>query len=135
MSLPYAVAIAWVFSEAGLAQYLAPMRKDARLAAAMSLVRLHVDPDMPALEEPTVTITSRSGRVVSHQVPIPLGAPANALSDQALRAKFHSLAAVALAPDRAAALADCVLHLDAIDDARMLLPLLAGASALHAPIC
>ena len=135
MSLPYAVAIAWVFSEAGLAQYLAPMRQDARLAAAMSLVRLQVDPTMPALEEPIVTITSTSGEVVSHQVPIPLGSPTNPFSDKALRAKFQSLAAVALAPDRAEALADCVLHLDEIDDARVLLPLLAGTSAQRAPIC
>ena len=135
MSLPYAVAIAWVFSKAGLAQYLAPMRQDARLAAAMSLVRLQVDPTMPALEEPIVTITSTSGEVVSHQVPIPLGSPTNPFSDKALRAKFQSLAAVALAPDRAEALADCVLHLDEIDDARVLLPLLAGTSAQRAPIC
>lgn len=135
MSMPFAVAIAWVFGDAGLARYLATARADARLAAAMSLVRLHVDPTMAALDEPTVTITDTSGAVVSHHVPIALGAPANPVSDAALRAKFHQLAAVALSRDRAEALADHVLHLDELDDARALLPLLVGHSDQHELIC
>jgi 2-methylcitrate dehydratase PrpD len=135
MSLPYAVAIAWVFGDAGLERYLAPVRGDARLSAAMSLVRLQVDPAMAALDEPVVTITSEDGRVVSHTVPVALGAPANPLSAAALRVKFHALAAVALPRAQADALADQVLHLDEIDDARVLLPLLAGRSEAHALIC
>ena len=62
MSLPYAVAVAWVFADAGLERYLAAVRGDARLAAAMSLVRLQVDPAMAALDEPVVTITAEDGR-------------------------------------------------------------------------
>ena len=135
MSLPYAVAIAWVFGDAGLARYLAPVRGDARLAAAMSLVRLQVDPSMPALDEPVVTITSEDGRVVSHTVPVALGAPGNPMSAAALREKFQALAAVALPRAQADALADQVLHLDEVDDARALLPLLAGRSEQHALIC
>ncbi|MFT3719873.1 MmgE/PrpD family protein [Pseudorhodoferax sp.] len=134
MSLPYAVAISWIFGDAGLARYLAPARGNARIAAAMSLVRLHVDAHMQALEEPTVSITSTSGAVVSHHVPIPLGAPANPVSDAVLRAKFDALATVVLPRDRADALADHVLHLDEIDDARALLPLLAGHAAQHESI-
>jgi hypothetical protein len=118
-----------------LERYLAPVRGDARLSAAMSLVRLQVDPAMAALDEPVVTITSEDGRVVSHTVPVALGAPANPLSAAALRVKFHALAAVALPRAQADALADQVLHLDEIDDARVLLPLLAGRSEAHALIC
>jgi 2-methylcitrate dehydratase PrpD len=135
MSMPYAVAVAWVFGDAGLERYLAPMRGDARLAAAMSLVRLHADPAMAALEEPMVTITSEDGDVVAHHVPIALGAPANPMSAAALRAKFHALAEVALPRAQADALADTVLHLDEVDDARALLPLLAGHAEQHALIC
>jgi 2-methylcitrate dehydratase PrpD len=131
MSLPHAVALAWVFGDAGLERYLAPVRGEARLAAAMSRVRLEVDPAMAALEEPLITITSEDGRVVSHRVAVALGAPDNPLSTAALRSKFGTLAAVALPPHRADALADCVLHLDEVDDARALLPLLAGRSEQH----
>jgi 2-methylcitrate dehydratase PrpD len=135
MSLPYAVAIAWVFGDAGLERYLAPVRGDVRLAAAMSLVRLRVDPAMAALDEPVVTITSEDGLVVSHTVPVALGAPANPLSAAAQRAKFQALATVALPHTQADALADRVLHLDEVDDARALLPLLVGRSEQHALIC
>lgn len=135
MSLPYAVAIAWVFGDAGLERYLAPVRGDARLSAAMSLVRLQVDPAMAALDEPVVTITSEDGLVVSHKVPVALGAPGNPLSAAALRAKFQALATVALPRAQADALAERVLHLDEVDDARALLPLLVGRSEQHALIC
>lgn len=135
MSLPFAVATAWVFGDASLARYLAQARQDARLAGAMSLIRLHVDPAMAALDEPLVSITPRVGATVSHCVTIPLGAPDNPLSDSALRAKFSELAEVALSPQRADALADQVLHLDQLDDARALLPLLAGQAEQHEMIC
>jgi len=135
MSLPYAVAVAWVFADAGLERYLAAVRGDARLAAAMSLVRLQIDPAMAALDEPVVTITPERGPAVSHHVPIALGAPDNPMSAAALRSKFRTLAGVALPIEQADALADHVLHLDELDDARTLLPLLAGRSEQHALIC
>ena len=135
MSLPYAVAVAWVFADAGLERYLAAVRGDARLAAAMSLVRLQVDPAMAALDEPVVTITPESGPAVSHHVPLALGAPDNPMSAAALRAKFRTLASVAQPIEQADALADHVLHLDELDDARTLLPLLAGHAEQHALIC
>jgi 2-methylcitrate dehydratase PrpD len=135
MSMPYAVAVAWVFGDANLERYLAPVRDDVRLAAAMSQVRLQVDPCMAALDEPVVTITSTHGHVVSHTVPVALGAPANPLPGSALRAKFQALAGVALLRPQADALADMVLHLDEVDDARALLPLLVGRAEQHALIC
>jgi 2-methylcitrate dehydratase PrpD len=135
MSMPYAVALAWVFGDAGLERYLAPARRDARIDAAMSLVHLHADPAMPALEEPTVTVTSTTGECVSHQVPLALGAPANPLDDAALQRKFAELAGVALPVASVATLAEQLLHLDRLADARALLPLLAGQAPQHALIC
>ena len=101
----------------------------------MSLVRLQVDPAMAALDEPVVTITSQDGLVVSHTVPVALGAPGNPMSAAALRAKFEVLAGVALPRGQAETLADRLLHLAELDDARTLLPLLAGRSEQHALIC
>jgi hypothetical protein len=72
---------------------------------------------------------------VSHHVPLALGAPDNPMSAAALRAKFRTLASVALSNEQADALADHVLHLDELDDARTLLPLLAGRAEQHALIC
>lgn len=135
MSLPYAVAVTWVFGDAGLERYLAPVRGDARLAAAMSLVWLEVDPAMGALDEPLVTITPEDGPAVSHRVAVPLGAPANPMSAAALRAKFGALAGVALPRGQADALADRLLHLDEVGDARELLPLLSGRSEEHTLVC
>jgi 2-methylcitrate dehydratase PrpD len=134
MSMPYAIAVAWVFGDAGLPRYLATARKDARLAAAMSLVRLHADKGMPALEEPTVTIVDTAGAAFTAHVPLALGAPANPLGDEALRRKFDELAAVAMPADRSAALATQVMRLEMLDDARALLPLLAGRADRHALI-
>jgi len=135
MSLPYAIALAWVFGGAELGHYLAPVREDARLLAAMSLVRLHPDPAMPALEEPTVTVTATDGMVVSQQMPVALGAPTRPLGDALLRAKLDALAGVALPRERAQRLADQVLRLDELEDASALLPLLAGQAGLHGLIC
>ena len=45
------------------------------------------------------------------------------------------MTAVALPRTQADALSDYVLHLDEVDDARALLPLLVGQSERHALIC
>jgi 2-methylcitrate dehydratase PrpD len=90
---------------------------------------------MAALDEPVITITSEDGTVVSHSVPVALGSPGNPMAAAALRAKFQALAAVALPLAQADALADQVLHLDEVDDARVLLSLLVGRSEQHALIC
>lgn len=135
MSLPYAVALAWVFGGAELEHYLVPVRQDARLLAAMARVTLHPDPVMPALEEPTVTVSATDGTVVSQHMLVALGAPARPLGDMLLRAKFDALAGVALAREGAARLAEQVLHLDELEDAKTLLPLLGGQAGLHELIC
>ena len=126
MSMAYAVAVAWVFGDAQLERYLESVRGDARLAAAMKLVVLEVDPALADLDEPTVTIHADGMAPVSLHVPVALGAPSNPLADAELQGKFHSLAALALPLERADELADCVLDLDRQDDARRLLPLLVG---------
>jgi 2-methylcitrate dehydratase PrpD len=131
MSMPYALALAWVFGELDISHYLQIHRQDARLAAAMSLVHMHPDPTMADLEEPTLTITPHEGPPVSCHIPVALGAPSRPLSDEQLKAKFLALAEVALKPSQAHALAHAVLGLEALSDARTLLPLLQGHSDEH----
>lgn len=135
MSMPYAIALAWVFGDASLGRYLHSVRQDRRLAAAMSLVELRVDPAMADLDEPEVTIVSEGREPVSHRVAVALGAPSNPLSDAQLLAKFTQLAQVAISPAQAQSLADTVMQLERLDDCRSLLALLAGRSGEHALIC
>ncbi|HEY0295292.1 MAG TPA: MmgE/PrpD family protein [Bordetella sp.] len=126
MSMPYALAAAWVFGDANIERYLQGMRGDPRLAQAMARIRLHPDPAMADLEEPTITLSGDGMAPVSHHVPIALGAPANPLSDAQLLAKFTQLACVALPPSQAEQLADRVLRLEADPDSRTLQDLLLG---------
>lgn len=135
MSMPYAVAVAWVFGDASLQRYLLRTRRDGRIEAAMRLVHLEVDPAMADLDEPEVTITAEGMRPMSHRVAVALGAPANPLSDAALMTKFSQLAAVALGAAETDRLACAVMDLEQLDDCRILTPLLRGSAATHEPIC
>lgn len=126
MSLPYAVAVAWVFGDAGLVRYLESSRADPRVVAAMERVALHADPSMADLDASVITIEAADMTPVSHRVAVPLGSPDNPLSDRALIDKFHALAGIAVTRERADALARLILELDSGDDARAIVPLLSG---------
>lgn len=126
MSLPYAVAAVLVYGHAGIAAYLEAARTDPRMAAMMARITLEVDPAMSDLDEPIVTLTLADEAPRSRQVLTPLGDPRNPLSDTDLLSKYHALAAMALDDTSASALADAVLDLDNLADARMLLAWLGG---------
>lgn len=134
MSLPFAVAAAWRFGDAALERYRADRRSAPALAEAMQRVELAVDPALADLEEPTVTVHADGIAPLSHHVPVALGAPANPLADDALVAKYHDLAALALERPAAEALAARVFDLERLQDARTLLPLLAGRADLRPAI-
>ena len=135
MSLPYALAAALVYGHAGLDAYADAQRRNPRIGVAMSRIVLEVDPAMSDLDEPFVTLSMRDAEPRSLQVPVPLGDPRNPLADDALLAKYRSLAGVVLDEAPLAALADAVLGLERIADVRTLLPWLAGhadaRAALH----
>jgi 2-methylcitrate dehydratase PrpD len=126
MSLPYAVASALINGHAALAAYLEAARFEPRMAAAMERITLEVDPSMSDLDEPVVTLTTRDGASSSRQVLTPLGDPRNPLSDAALLEKYRSLATIALDDTSTNALADAILALEDVPDARALLAWLAG---------
>ncbi|KVN09267.1 2-methylcitrate dehydratase [Burkholderia stagnalis] len=126
MSLPYAVAAAFVFGDTGLDAYRAERRADPHIAAMLARIAVDVDPALGDLDEPTVTLHRKDAEPVSRHVPIALGDPNNPLSDDALLAKYRVLAAGALDTAGVDALRDACLSLERLPDARALQALLAG---------
>lgn len=104
MSLRYALAARLVLGHCRLEAYDDARRSDPRIAHWMSRIRLEVNPLLSEDGEPVVTVRAADGRQASLCVDIPLGAPGNPLSDEALEEKFFSLAGRALAPQHVQAL-------------------------------
>ena len=135
MSLPYALAAALVFGDTGIDAYLAERRTDARIAAMLARITLEVDPAMADLDEPEVTLAAGDAPPATRRVLIPLGSPANPVSDEALLTKFRALAGMALSEPAVGALADAVLDIEACADARTFDELLRGDADGLALIC
>lgn len=121
MSLPYALAVRCVLGDAGLSSYEAEARQRADVQALMARIALHIDPSLAPLDEPCVELTTEDGRTATAQVTLPLGGPLNPLSDDALIAKFRSLAQRALPPAHVEALVTLCMALDADTEVARLL--------------
>lgn len=126
MSLGYALAALCVLGRVDLAQYAADARRDPRMAEFITRIRFHPDAAMDQMSEPVVTVTFTDGRQESLMVPRATGASERPMTDAAIRAKFDSLAGMALPAPQVATLADFVLGLDAQPDCRPLARLLAS---------
>ncbi len=127
MSLAYALAALMVFGRVGLEQYSAAARSDPRIAAVLGRIRLHPQHDMPQMDEPEVTVTFADGYRRTTVVPRATGSSERPMTDVALRAKFDSLAAMALPQAQVADLSAFVDALERQDDCRGLPELLASA--------
>ncbi len=77
-----------------------------------------------------VTLYLRCGRVFSRRVDHARGSPRNPLSDDELVAKFRDAAGAALTPAEADRAIDTLWRLDALDDVRPAIALVAGSPAL-----
>ncbi|WGS51626.1 MmgE/PrpD family protein [Paraburkholderia sp. D15] len=126
MSLPYALAAVLVHGHAGIDAYAEAARRDPRIAAMLECITLETDPAMSDLDEPVITLDLDGEPPRSRQVLTPLGDPLNPLPDADLLSKYRSLATLALEPARADALAEAILDLDNLADARTLLAWLPG---------
>ncbi|NRQ17806.1 MmgE/PrpD family protein [Ensifer sesbaniae] len=124
MSLGYALAALVVFGRVDLEQYSAAARRDSRLAVALDRIRFHPDPHIPQMAEPEVTVTFTDGETRTAMVPRATGSSERPMSDVAIRAKFDSLASMALPAARVAVLADFVGALEGWADCRGLPELL-----------
>jgi 2-methylcitrate dehydratase PrpD len=125
MSLPYAIAARILFGTAGLSAYALERRVDERLHALIRRVSIDIDESVVASDRASIALITRSGERLEEPAMTALGAPDNPLGDGELFAKYDELAGYALPRAQARALADAVLRLDAVEDARDLLRLLA----------
>lgn len=127
MSLGYALAALSVFGRVDLEQYSAAARSDPRIVDALGRIRLHPDRDMPQMAEPEVTVTFADGNSRTAMVPRATGSSERPMTDAAIRAKFDSLASMALPVAPVAGLAAFVETLERQDDCRGLPELLVSA--------
>ncbi|MBD9508787.1 MmgE/PrpD family protein [Ensifer sp. ENS10] len=133
MSLGYALAALLVFGRVDLEQYSAAARGDPRIADVLGRFRFHPDAQMPQMAEPEVTVIFADGESRTAMVPRATGSSERPMSDAAIRAKFDSLASMALPAARIADLADFVGVLEEHADCRGLSDLLV-ADEPEAPV-
>jgi 2-methylcitrate dehydratase PrpD len=112
VSLPFSVAIALIEGQALLEQYSDSNIRNPKVKALSEMVTIAEDPSLPRGVSCRMTVTLRDGRKATSQVDYPKGSIQNPMSDEEMRAKFDSLAAPVIGPQRAAALAAQVMALE-----------------------
>jgi 2-methylcitrate dehydratase PrpD len=120
MSLRYALAARLVHGHCRLEAYDDEQRHHPRIAHWMSRIRLEVDPLLSEDGEPVVSLRTVDGRHASLCVEVPLGAPGNPLSDEALEEKFFSLAGRVMPRQQAEELLAQLWRLEEMESVRAL---------------
>lgn len=118
MSLPYAIAVAFTHGAAGADLFDAEHRQQEQIRHVMDRVEVRAIDGLPSNVAARLEVRGTSGSVRSMAVDVPLGSPGNPLPQQALMAKFHSLADAVLGTNGAAALEERILKLGEGGDAR-----------------
>lgn len=126
MSLPYALAARLVHGHVRLDAYDDERRHTPRIAYWLERIHLEVDPQMSDDGEPCVSLRSVDGRQASLCVEVPLGAPGNPVSDQALTEKFLSLTTRVMPQARAVELLEQLWALEESKSVKSLDRLLIG---------
>lgn len=130
LSFPFVLANAMLGNDLGLADFGDAARADARRHALCAKVRIATDADCdadyPAKRAAKVRLTTTAGAAHERYVPEPYGAPANPMSDAALKAKFRGLADPVLGTDKAARVEEMVWAMADIADAKALAEALAA---------
>lgn len=133
MSLGYALAALAIFGRVDLEHYSAATRGDPRIAAFLQRIRFHPDARIEQMAEPEVTVTFSDGESRTAMVPRATGSSERPMREAAIRAKFDSLASMALPGERVAMLAEWIGMLERQPDCRNLPDLLA-ADETGAPV-
>ena len=120
MSLRYALAARLVHGHCRLEAYDDEQRHHPRIAHWMSRIHLEVDPLLSEDGEPVVSLQTVDGRQASLCVEVPLGAPGNPLSDEALEEKFFSLAGRVMPRQRVQGLIEQLWRLEELESVRAL---------------
>ena len=118
LSIPYSVAADLVFGSASLASFARDKRDNPDVLAMMDRIRFDVDKTQKDDDEPIVRITLKDGRVLTEHVPMPLGAPVNPVTDEALLKKFLSVTGMVFDDDTVRTLADRLMRLPSLTDIR-----------------
>jgi 2-methylcitrate dehydratase PrpD len=124
MSMPYALAVAWLRGDAGLPDFAPEVRAAPEVAAWMRRVRLVEDASVPSNIACRLTVTTQDGAVREARLDIPAGSWNRPLADEAVRRKFRGLAAPVLGAARAARLETQVMAMAPGDDPRTIAELL-----------
>lgn len=117
LSIPYSVAADLVFGNASLPSFERSKRDDPRVLSLMERIHFTIDKTQADLEEPLVEVVLKDGRKDSEKVNVPLGAPDNPVTDEALLTKFISVSTLALDEKTVKTLAQHLLALDDEEDA------------------
>ena len=117
LSIPYSVAADLVFGNASLPSFERSKRDDPRVLSLMERIHFTIDKTQADLEEPLVEVVLKDGRKDSEKVNVPLGAPDNPVTDEALLTKFISVSTLALDEKTGKTLAQHLLALDDEEDA------------------
>lgn len=118
LSIPYSVAADLVFGSAGLPSFARARRSDPRVAAMMARVRFTVDKTQKDDDEPIVEVTLHDGRSWREHVPMPLGAPTNPVTDEALLRKFRGVVGMVFTEEKTETLARTLMGLETVADFR-----------------
>ena len=118
LSIPYSVAADLVFGSAGLPSFARARREDPRVAAMMARVRFTVDKSQKDDDEPIVEVTLKDGRSWREHVPMPLGAPTNPATDEALLRKFRGVVGMVFTEEETEELARTLMALEEVSDFR-----------------
>jgi 2-methylcitrate dehydratase PrpD len=111
MSLPYAVAVALIHGAADLPMFAECVRQDSAVLAQVRRVVVIEDAAAPSNVAANVTLRLSNGAVRQRAIDVPIGSAARSLPDQALKAKYRSLAGPVLGREAASALEDAVWSL------------------------
>lgn len=128
-SIQYAVACALSHKKFGLAEL--ERYRDPEILALADKVDYRVDPDTgyPKHFSGEVIVTMKNGQRIAHREQVNLGAADNPVPDEGIVAKFIGNAQLAVGAQRAVALRDMILNIDAVTDARHCAQALSGGQA------
>jgi 2-methylcitrate dehydratase PrpD len=114
MSLPYAVAIGALYGGAGIDLFEEDVRQRPEVRRLMERIDVAAGEGLPSNVAARVEILARDGRSATQAIDVPLGSPGNALSQEQLLAKFHSLATPVIGAARAQTLEQRIMKLGAV---------------------
>jgi 2-methylcitrate dehydratase PrpD len=119
-NLPFCIATALRFGQAGLADFSTERISDPEMARLMQKIELRSDPELsaqyPRRWPARVEIVQRSGERLTGAVTYPKGDPENPLSESEVLAKFKSLTRGLITDDWAELLCERALSLETLRD-------------------